>query len=100
MVSISPECLRSGCAFGWVIAGKGRLSPPLPEPLIYILTIISPAVWAHQFRRLLVCLTRNQPLLYPTTDVIDTFVYRAPCARDVGMSSAGFFSIGGRLYSS
>jgi putative aldouronate transport system permease protein len=58
-------------------------------PVIIILTLFSISGIFRSDFGLFFNVTRNQAALYPTTDVIDTFVYRAlRQMNDLGMSAA------------
>jgi putative aldouronate transport system permease protein len=65
------------------------ISLPLLSPLITILFLLAVGRIFYGNFDLFYNLTRNSTMLYPTTDVIDTFVYRAlRVTGDIGMSSA------------
>ena len=66
---------------------------PLLRPLIILTVLLAIGRILYANFDLFFWVPRNERLLYPTTDVIDTFVYRALITLDdVGMSSAaGFF---------
>lgn len=65
------------------------ITVPLILPIVVINVLIA---LGHIFNAdfgLFFLLTRNQPQLYPTTDVLDTFIYRAlTVTGDLGMASA------------
>ncbi len=66
-----------------------KISIPLLSPLITILFLLAIGRILYGNFDLFYNLTRNSTLLYPATDVIDTFVYRAlRVTGDIGMSSA------------
>lgn len=81
------------------IDGAGKLaqmiyiSVPMIKPIITIMIILNIGRIFYGDFGLFYNVTLNSPLLYSTTDVIDTFVYRALInLGDIGMSSAtGFF---------
>jgi len=66
---------------------------PLLRPTVIILTIMAVGKIMNADFGLFFNVTRDIPTLYPTVDVIDTYIYRAlRKLGDVGMSSAtGFF---------
>lgn len=70
-----------------------KISLPFLKPLIIILTILSIGRIFYSDFGMFFQLSRDIGMLYPTTDVIDTYVYRAlRRSGDIGMSSAvGFF---------
>jgi putative aldouronate transport system permease protein len=90
MLGINPEFYEAA-----KIDGANKLQQiryitfPHLVPVIIILTLFS---ISHMFRAdfgLFFNVTRDQAALYPTTDVIDTFVYRAlRQMNDLGMSAA------------
>jgi putative aldouronate transport system permease protein len=62
---------------------------PLITPVITILTILNIGGIIRSDFGMFFNITRNIGVLYPTTDVIDTYVYRAlTSVGDIGMSSA------------
>jgi putative aldouronate transport system permease protein len=65
-----------------------KIAIPLIMPLITILTILSIGRILFSDFGLFYFLPRNSGLLYSTTDVIDTYVYRALKGGDIGMSAA------------
>jgi putative aldouronate transport system permease protein len=69
------------------------ISIPMLKPMIIMLTILHIGSMFYSDFGLFYNVTLNSTLLYPTTDVIDTFVYRSLIDMgDIGMSSAaGFF---------
>lgn len=78
-------------------AGKLRqaisISIPMIKPIIFILVILQIGRIFYSDFGLFFNVTLNSSQLYPTTDVIDTFVYRSLIdLGDIGMASAaGFF---------
>lgn len=65
------------------------ISIPLIMPLISILFLLSAGRIFYGNFDMFYNLTRDSSLLYPTTDVIDTFVFRAlRTSGDIGMASA------------
>ncbi|CAH1192027.1 putative multiple-sugar transport system permease YteP [Paenibacillus allorhizoplanae] len=69
------------------------ISIPMLKPMIIMLTILHIGSMFYSDFGLFYNVTLNSTLLYPTTDVLDTFVYRSLIDMgDIGMSSAaGFF---------
>lgn len=69
------------------------ISLPMLKPTIIILTLLSVGRVMNADFGMFFNTVGNAALLYPTTDVIDTFVYRAlRVTGDIGMASAtGFF---------
>ncbi len=77
-------------------AGKFRqalfISIPLIKDVIIIMMILQVGKIFYSDFGLFYNVPLNSPLLYPTTDVIDTFVYRALTSMgDIGMASAAGF---------
>jgi len=77
-------------------AGKLRqtvsISIPLIKNVIIIMTILQIGRIFYSDFGLFYSVPMNSPLLYPTTDVIETFVYRALTSMgDIGMASAAGF---------
>lgn len=69
-----------------------KIAIPLISPLIIILTILSIGKIMFSDFGLFYFLPKNSGLLYPVTDVIDTYVYRGLKGGDIGMSAAvGFY---------
>ncbi len=94
IVAINPEYYEAAELDG---ANKWQqifyVTLPLLRPLIILTVLLAIGRIFYANFDLFYWVPRNQPLLYPATDVIDTFVYRALITLDdVGMSSAaGFF---------
>lgn len=94
IVAISPEYYEAAQLDG---ANKWQqiryITLPLLKPLIILTILLAIGRIFYADFGLFFQVPRNQPLLYPATNVIDTFVYRALITLDdVGMSSAaGFF---------
>ena len=90
MVAISPEyyeAARLDGANGWQQARDITL--PLLRPIIILVVLLAIGRIFYADFGLFFQVPNNQPALYPTTDVIDTYVYRALITLDnVGMSSA------------
>ena len=91
--SISPEFFEAARIDG---AGKWQqtiyITLPLLLPLIIINVLLSIGRIFYADFGLFFNVTRDSSLLYPTMDVIDTYVYRALRALgDVGMASAAGF---------
>ncbi|MDX2077834.1 MAG: ABC transporter permease subunit [bacterium] len=69
-----------------------RITFPMILPLVIINLLLSMAYIMNADFGLFFQVTRNQPLLYPTTDVLDTFIYRSlTVTRDISMASAAQF---------
>lgn len=69
-----------------------RLAIPLISPLIVILTVLAIGKILYSDFGLFYFVPRNSGLLYPVTDVIDTYVYRGLKGGEMGMSAAvGFY---------
>jgi putative aldouronate transport system permease protein len=90
MLGISPEYYEAA-----KIDGAGKLQQiryitlPHLTPVVIILTLFAVSNIFRSDFGLFFNVTRNQSVLYPTTDVIDTFVYRAlRQMNDLGMSAA------------
>lgn len=65
---------------------------PSIRPLIVINLLLSMAYIMNADFGLFFQVTRNQPLLFPTTDVLDTYIYRSlTVTRDVSMAAAAQF---------
>jgi putative aldouronate transport system permease protein len=93
MVAISPEYYEAAKLDGANTWQQIRfITLPLLKPLIILTVLLAVGRIFYADFGLFFQVTRNQPLLYPTTDVIDTFVYRALTGLDdIGMSSAAGF---------
>lgn len=66
-----------------------KITVPMLKPTIVLLTLFSVGKIFYGDFGMIYAVVGDNPLLYPTTDVIDTFVYRAlRTLGDVGMSSA------------
>ena len=70
-----------------------HITLPLLRPTVIILTILAVGRIMNADFGLFFNVTRDIPMLYPTMDVLDTYIYRALLRMgDIGMSSAtGFF---------
>lgn len=69
-----------------------HISLPMLKPLIIIMTIIQIGRIFYSDFGLFYNVTLDSPLLYPATDVLDTYVYRAlRTTGDIGMASAANF---------
>lgn len=69
-----------------------KIAIPLISPLIVILTILAIGKILYSDFGLFYFVPRNSGLLYPVTDVIDTYVYRGLKGGEMGMSAAvGFY---------
>ena len=94
MLAISPEFYEAAR-----IDGASKLSQiryitlPLLVPILVITTLLAIGRIFYADFGLFFVVTRNTPQLYATTDVIDTFVYRAlRQLGDVGMAAAAGFA--------
>ena len=90
MVGINPEFYEAAKIDGASKLDQIRyITLPLLVPVITILTLLAIGRIFYADFGLFFIVTRNTPALYPTTDVIDTFVYRSLIQlNDVGMSAA------------
>ena len=90
ILAISPELYEAVAvdgATGWQMVF--RITLPLLSPLILINVILSVGRIFYSDFGLFFFLTRQEGLLLPTTDVIDTYVYRALTKNaNIGMASA------------
>jgi putative aldouronate transport system permease protein len=69
-----------------------RITFPMILPLVVINLLLSMAYIMNSDFGLFFQVTRNQAALYPTTDVLDTFIYRSLIVtRDVSMAAAAQF---------
>ena len=90
LMGIDPEYYEAAKIDG---ASKLRqafsISVPMIQPIIIMMVILQIGRIFYGDFGLFYNVTLNSPLLYPTTDVIDTFVYRALIDMgDIGMASA------------
>jgi putative aldouronate transport system permease protein len=90
IIAINPEYYEAASMDG---AGRWqqmrRITLPMLVPIIIINLLLSVSHIFHADFGLFFQVTRNSPLLYPSTDVIDTYVYRSlTSVGDVGMSAA------------
>lgn len=90
MLGISPEYYEAAKIDGATkLQQVWYVTLPHLVPVIIILTLFSISGIFRSDFGLFFNVTRNQAALYPTTDVIDTFVYRAlRQMNDLGMSAA------------
>ena len=90
IIAINPEYYEAATIDGasaW--RQMWRITLPLLKPLIIINVLLSIGRIFYADFGLFYQVTRNAPELYPTTDVIDTYVYRTLTSLgDVGMASA------------
>lgn len=90
IIAINPEYYEAATIDGasrW--RQMWRITLPLLKPLIVINLLLSIGRIFYADFGLFYQVTRNAPELYPTTDVIDTYVYRTlTTIGDVGMASA------------
>ncbi len=90
ILAISPELYEAAAvdgATGWQMVF--RITLPLLSPLIIINVILSIGRIFYADFGLFYFLTRQEGLLLPTTDVIDTYVFRALTKNaNIGMASA------------
>lgn len=93
MLAIDPqlfEAARIDGANKWQQFWK--ITFPMVLPLVVINLLLSMAYIMNADFGLFFQVTRNQPLLYPVTDVLDTFIYRSLIVtRDISMASAAQF---------
>lgn len=90
ILAINPELYEAATVDG---AGTWRqiwrITLPMLKPIIIINVLLSIGRIFYADFGLFYQVTRNAPELYPTTDVIDTYVYRTLTSiGDVGMASA------------
>jgi len=93
IMAINPELFEAAD-----LDGAGRLSQirritlPLLTPLIIMNVLLSVSHIFNADFGLFFQVTGNSPTLYPTTDVIDTYVYRSLTSTgDIGMAAAAGF---------
>ena len=94
MIGINPEFYEAARIDGANKLEQIRyITLPLLVPVITILTLLSIGRIFYADFGLFYIVTRDTTTLYPTTDVIDTFVYRAlRQLGDVGMAAAAGFT--------
>ncbi len=69
-----------------------KITIPLLSPLIIILLLLSIGRIMHSDFGMFYNITRDSGMLYSTTDVLDTFIYRSlRVSNDIGVSSAANF---------
>jgi putative aldouronate transport system permease protein len=93
MLAIEPQLFEAARIDG---ANKWQqfwnITFPLVRPLIVINLLLSMAYIMNADFGLFFTVTRDQPLLYPTTDVLDTFIYRSLIvSQNVSMAAAAQF---------
>jgi putative aldouronate transport system permease protein len=90
IIAINPEYYEAASLDGATIWQKiWHITLPMLKPLIIINVLLAIGRIFYADFGLFYQVTRNSPQLYPTTDVIDTYVYRTLTALgDVGMASA------------
>lgn len=90
MIGINPEFYEAAKIDGATKLAQIRyITLPLLVPVITILTLLAIGRIFYADFGLFYVVTRDSPALYSTTDVIDTFVYRAlRQLGDVGMAAA------------
>lgn len=93
MLAIDPQLFESAKIDG---ATKWQqfthITFPIILPLVMINLLLSMAYILNADFGLFFQVTRNQPLLYPTTDVLDTFIYRSlVVTQNVSMAAAAQF---------
>lgn len=93
MVAINPEYYEATRVDGANAWHQVRyITLPLLKPLIIIMVLLAIGRIFYADFGLFYQVTRHSPLLFETTDVIDTFVYRSLISLgDIGMSSAAGF---------
>ena len=93
LMSVDPEYYEAARLDGASkIKQAIHISIPMIIPIIVIIFIMQVGRILYSDFGLFYYITNNQPLLYSTTDVIDTFVYRAMrMLGDFGMASAANF---------
>lgn len=93
MLAIDPQLYEAAKIDG---ANKwqqfSQITLPMILPLVVITLLLSMAYIMNADFGLFFQVTRNQPLLYPTTDVLDTYIYRSLIVtRNVSMAAAAQF---------
>ncbi len=93
IISINPQFFEAASLDG---AGRWKqirlITLPLLVPLILINVLLSVSHIFNADFGLFFQVTLNSPTLYPTTDVIDTYVYRSLTSTgDIGMAAAAGF---------
>jgi putative aldouronate transport system permease protein len=84
------EAARIDGANRWQIFS--RITFPIILPLVVINLLLSMAYILNADFGLFYQVTRNQPLLYPVTDVLDTYIYRSlVVTQNVSMAAAAQF---------
>jgi putative aldouronate transport system permease protein len=94
ITGINPDIYESASIDGATRWQKIRyITLPLLKPTVILLTLLSLGNLFYGNFNMIYALVGTNPLLYPTTDVIDTYVYRALMQLgDIGMASAiGFY---------
>ena len=94
MLAISPELYEAARIDGASKLDQIRfITIPLLVPVLIITTLLAIGRILFSDFGLFFIVTRDTPALYPTTDVIDTFVYRGlRKLGDVGMAAAASFA--------
>lgn len=94
MLAVSPELYEAARIDGASKIEQIRfITVPLLVPVLIITTLLAIGRILFADFGLFFVVTRDTPALYPTTDVIDTFVYRGlRKLGDVGMSAAASFA--------
>jgi putative aldouronate transport system permease protein len=93
MIAIDPQLFEAARMDG---ANKWQqfryITLPIILPLVVINLLLSMAYIMNADFGLFYQVTRNQPLLYETTDVLDTYIFRSlTVTRDVSMAAAAQF---------
>jgi len=90
MLSISPEYYEAAMLDGANKLQQIRyITLPFLVPIVIITTLLAIGRIFYADFGMFFYVTRDSPLLYPTTDVIDTYVFRALRVNaDIGMASA------------
>jgi len=94
ILAISPEFYEAAKIDGATKLQQIRyITLPLLSPILIITTLLAIGKIFYADFGLFYVVTRNSPQLYSTTDVIDTYVYRAlRQLGDVGMAAAAGFA--------